>query len=458
MATSFFITPKEEKGFTNLFVRLQSRRLSFNYKMMSNIEVDIKTWVNGTANARALQRYHSNDPQLWNKLDKIKHTLDSLCKQEKAPTKEQMRQIIDDIVYQEIEQEKNESIAKAKAAEEAAKKMTLNKYIDEFLRQITNGTRITNRGTRYSLGTIKAIKTCLKQFQAYQTAKKKELDFDDINMPFYYDFMAYLNKRNYNINSAGKIVKELKAIMAAAEADGHHHNTIYKNAKFKGNRVEVDTIYLTKEDLDTMMNADISDLEPAAEQARDIFMVGVWTAQRISDYNNISRDSIHTTKKHWIEELPDPEHEGETIPTIKTKEITYIDIIQKKTGAKVSIPCKKELLDILEKYDFQMPHLEDQTINRLIKKVAEKAGLTQPVTIETSNGGVKKKESIEKYKLVMSHTARRTGATLMYLAGIDAYDIIKITGHGNIDILKKYIKADHLDVVQKLTDKYDYFD
>ena len=187
-------------------------------------------------------------------------------------------------------------------------------------------------------------------------------------------------------------------------------------------------------------------------------MVGVWTAQRFSDYNNITRDAIHTTKKHWIEEIPDPEHEGETIPTIRTKEITYIDIIQKKTGAKVSIPCKKELLEILEKYDYNLPHLEDQTINRLIKQVAEKAGITQPVTIETSNGGVKKKETFPKYKLVMSHTARRTGATLMYLAGIDAYDIIKITGHGDIDILKKYIKADHLDVVQKLTDKYDYFD
>ena len=458
MATSFFITPKEEKGFTNLFVRLQSRRLAFNYKMTSNMEVDIKTWNSGTANTRALQRYRTNDPKLWAKLDKIKQSLDSLCKLETAPTKEQMRQIIDDIVYKEIEQEKKDSIAKAKAAEEAAKKMTLNKYIDEFIRQIQNGSRITNRGTRYSLGTVKAIKTCLKQFKAYQTAKKKELDFDDITMPFYYDFMAYLNKRQYNINSAGKIVKELKAIMAAAEADGHHHNTIYKNVKFKGNRVEVDTIYLTKQELDAMMKADLTGLEPAAEQARDIFMVGVWTAQRISDYNNLSPESIHTTKKHWLEERPDPEHPGETIPEIRTKEITYIDIIQQKTGAKVSIPCKAELKQILEKYDYQMPHLEDQTINRLIKLVAQRAGITELVTIETTKGGVKKKENIEKYKLVMSHTARRTGATLMYLAGIDAYDIIKITGHKDLDMLRKYIKADQLDVVQKLTDKYDYFD
>jgi hypothetical protein len=54
--------------------------------------------------------------------------------------------------------------------------------------------------------------------------------------------------------------------------------------------------------------------------------------------------------------------------------------------------------------------------------------------------------------------ARRTGATLMYLAGMDIFDIMKVTGHTTPEMLKRYIKADQLDVVQKLTDKYDYFD
>lgn len=58
----------------------------------------------------------------------------------------------------------------------------------------------------------------------------------------------------------------------------------------------------------------------------------------------------------------------------------------------------------------------------------------------------------------MSHTARRTGATLMYLAGMDIFDIMKVTGHTTPEMLKRYIKADQLDVVQKHTDKYDYFD
>jgi hypothetical protein len=45
----------------------------------------------------------------------------------------------------------------------------------------------------------------------------------------------------------------------------------------------------------------------------------------------------------------------------------------------------------------------------------------------------------------------------MYLAGMDVYDIMKVTGHSSPVMLKKYIRADQLDVVTKLTDKYDYF-
>ena len=67
-------------------------------------------------------------------------------------------------------------------------------------------------------------------------------------------------------------------------------------------------------------------------------------------------------------------------------------------------------------------------------------------------------EKIPKYKLTHSHTARRTGATLMYLSGMEIYDIMKVTGHSTPIMLKKYIKADQLEVVEKITDKYDYFD
>lgn len=369
-----------------------------------------------------------------------------------------MRTIINETVYADVLKEQAEALAKAKAAEEEAKRMTLAKYIDQFIKSIQNGTRLTEKGTVFTDGSVRTIKTSNKQFKKFQESKKRTYDFDDIDLQFYYDFSAYLKKRNYSLNTSGKIINQLKWIMACAQAEGYHNNNAYKNPKFKGNRVQVDSIYLTQEELDKMNAADLSELEDGAVISRDIFMVGVYTAQRISDYNNIKKEDIRTTKKRWIEDIPDPDKPGATKAVIREKEITYIDIHQKKTGAKMSIPCKKELIAILEKYNNNLPHFEDQTINRHIKDIARVAGLTDLVTIETSKGGVRKKETVEKYKLVMSHTARRTGATLMYLAGIELFDIMKVTGHTTPDMLKRYIKADQLDVVQKLTDKYDYFD
>ena len=46
----------------------------------------------------------------------------------------------------------------------------------------------------------------------------------------------------------------------------------------------------------------------------------------------------------------------------------------------------------------------------------------------------------------------------MYLSGMELFDIMKITGHSSPMMLKKYIKADQLEVVSKITDKYRYFD
>ena len=111
----------------------------------------------------------------------------------------------------------------------------------------------------------------------------------------------------------------------------------------------------------------------------------------------------------------------------------------------------------LEKYDYNLPHLEDQVINRYIKDIGKDAGLTEMVEIEKTQGGKAQMQRIEKYKLIHTHTARRTGATLMYLSGMDIYDIMKITGHSSPAMLKKYIKADQLEVASKIEDKYDYF-
>ena len=84
---------------------------------------------------------------------------------------------------------------------------------------------------------------------------------------------------------SSKFNKEIDAL----KSEGYEVNPKYKDKKFKGTRIEVDSIYLTREDLDKIMNLDISKCAQGYALARDIFMVGVSPAQRISDYNNLSR-------------------------------------------------------------------------------------------------------------------------------------------------------------------------
>ena len=458
MATSFFLMTTEKKGDATLFVRLQSRKHNINYKVASALTVDIAAWNKSKKTSTTLNNFRQANPNLTIKMDTIKRNLDSTLKNDKPITKEEMREIIDAVVYAEAREAQKKKEEERVKKEAEAKRTTLNKFIDLYIEQVSNGARQTEQGRNYARSTVTAIKQALKQFKMFQEDTHRTYDFKDIDMPFYYDYTAYLKKKNYSINSVGKCIKELKVVLLAAETEGLHSNNGWKDKKFKVARMDVDSIYLTREDLDKIMAVDLSHMPTGYEQARDIFMVGVWTAQRVSDYNNIHKEDFETVVTKKIVEKEDPGHPGQMIDMVEKREVTVLNVRQQKTGAKVAIPVSSELKKIFEKYNYQIPHLEDQVLNRYIKDVAKLAGLTDPVNIVKTNGGKENIVPTPKYQLVHSHTARRTGATLMYLSGMDVYDICKITGHTSPTMLRKYIKADRLEVVEKLVGKYDYFD
>ncbi len=180
--------------------------------------------------------------------------------------------------------------------------------------------------------------------------------------------------------------------------------------------------------------------------ARDIFLLGCCLAQRVSDYSTIKESDISTSVTYK------PSSDG----SIEKRETLQITIVQQKGGGKVIIPLNAMARRILAKYNNNLPNIAPQKINQYIKDIGRLAGITDIVEINSIVGGVKTCETFEKCDLIVSHTARRTGATLMYLSGMNLFDICKVTGHTNIKTLRKYIKADELDVVSKII-KYEYF-
>lgn len=470
MAATMQLGAINKDGLAQIFISIQDRKSKTHIRQATGLYINASIWEKRN-DEKALDRYSKNEDimRILNSATEIRRTIDGMFKNGTVLNANEVRELVREIVYrEEMERERKEKEEAERLAAEKAK-ITLVQFIDKYVTEIKSGARQTERGTNFSPNTVRSVKQALVQFQRFCKYKKKEYNFGDIDMQFYHDFTSYLKaeikdkkgivlKEAYNVNTTGKCIRTLKNILSIAESEGLHSNSIWKDKKFKGTRIETESIYLTREDLDKIMKADLSKHGTGHDQARDIFMVGVWTAQRVSDYNYITKEQIYTHTKRWIEDVPDPENPGQTKAEIRTKEIMYISLIQKKTGAQVSIPVSSELKGILEKYDYCLPHLEDQVINRYLKDICKEAGLTESVEILETKGGTPVRNRYPKWDLVHTHTARRTGATLMYLSGMDLYDIMKITGHTTPVMLKKYIKADKLDIIEKITDKYNYFD
>jgi integrase len=289
-------------------------------------------------------------------------------------------------------------------------------YLKRYEQEISSGTRLTAKGKVFATGSVKNYKTFLAQLLLYQTKKKRTLTFDDINQDFYKDFINFLNGKNYAPNTIGKHIARLKKIMRSAKEESLYTGNEHEQDYFKVLEEETEEVYLTADELEAIAEIDLSE-SPEPEIHRDVFLIGCYTAQRISDYKAIKPEHITKTAKG--------------VPILK--------LIQKKTGETVMIPIRRELSILLKKYNNHPPAIKDQKLNEAIKQIAAKANINTLIELEKIRGGKKVRTVLPKHKLIMSHTARRTGATLMYLAGIPTLDIMKITGHKKESNFLKYI-------------------
>jgi integrase len=71
-----------------------------------------------------------------------------------------------------------------------------------------------------------------------------------------------------------------------------------------------------------------------------------------------------------------------------------------------------------------------------IKEVCKEAGIKESVLVRKSGKHIRS----EKWELVSSHTARRTGLTNMYKAGIPTYRCMMISGHKTEQVFLTYLR------------------
>jgi len=344
--------------------------------------------------------------------------------------------------------------------------INLNSYISQFISDIETGKILTEKGERYKLGTIKNYQGFKTQFELFQldprdraapkitpdpkarkhTKKPKKvkaiiepkykrniLDFKDITIDFYDEFVSYFTQKNLSPNTIGRHIKNLKTIMRSAKESGYHNNTETERKKFKTLDIEVENIYLTENEVNKIFKLNLSG-DKSLDEARDIFLIGVYTAQRVSDFANISKKNLVTFDNG-------------------TKVLT---LTQSKTRSKVFIPIRTELEQILKKYQYEPPRILEQKLNERIKIIGKKAKIEAITLVNEIKGGMKITKEVPKYELIKTHTARRSGITNMYLAGLPTIDIMKISGHKTEREFQKYIKVSKEQTAQTLSN-HPYF-
>ncbi len=216
------------------------------------------------------------------------------------------------------------------------------------------------------------------------------------------------------------IFQRVSCMLRRAERAGYAVNLGFERVTVK--QESSCAVYLTLEELDRLNN--LTGLSREAKAVRDRFLVGCFTALRISDYRSLTVDNFVNN-------------------TIQLK--------TQKTGEFVVIPVHPVIYEILKRNEDKLPKMpSQQAFGATIKRVCRKAGIDDIVIWERTVGHKVVRKRLKKWQLVSSHTARRTGATNMYLSGIPTARVMLLTGHKTEEAFFKYIRINKMENAKTL--------
>lgn len=300
---------------------------------------------------------------------------------------------------------------------------TLFQFVDYFVNHADErkdkgtGRTLSKRTTQHYSSTQKHLKDFAK------TIGKTNIEFYELDQSFYDGFVSYLQSLGFTQNNVGRHIKTLKLMLNESTIQGYDTGTYWRS--YHTFVEDVDNIYLNEAELQQLKDIDLSKI-PYLDRTRDWFLLLAWTGCRFSDLEKIGKTDIK---------------DG------------FITFRQQKTNTKVTIPLHPVVLEILEKYNYQMPApITNQRFNEFVKIACQMAGINSTESMTRTVGGKLITEQFEKWEHVSSHTGRRSFCTNMYKRGLPTLMIMSISGHTTEKSFLKYIKVkqeEHAEMMAK---------
>lgn len=284
----------------------------------------------------------------------------------------------------------------------------------EFIYSYCNRSK---RGKNY----VRFYRRLASLIEAFEISLHREIYTDSFTDEVVEEYVHFIRsskplKKGHNAYRQGTVrnfVQKTVAMLNKAYRMGYQTNL----EGFKELHVpaeDCEAVYLTVEELDRIYKLS---LKKEMAQIRDIFLIGCCAALRYSDYSHLSKENFL--------------NDGN------------MTIMTKKTNTIVLIPIHYFVKEVIIRnggYEFLKYQHSAQNFNIIVKKICKKAGINDKILVERTEGFKRIHKIYKKYELISSHTARRSGATNMYLAGIATFRIMLITGHKTEAAFFRYIR------------------
>ena len=242
-------------------------------------------------------------------------------------------------------------------------------------------------------------------------------------------FISFCQDRGLRASTINTMCQQLRSILNWAVKYNAPVSPTY--ADFSVPKARNQEVALTADEVSRIAYFDVErfyadkrkDFRETMKRVRDMFVLSCNLFQRHSDMVRISPECF---------------------------ERNIFRITQQKTGNVAVVNIDKYAIDakttyrILEEYGYEAPYKSEiSNYNHKLHLLMKDVGLDDLVRIEERRNGRMVVENVPKWKLISSHTARRTAITVNVLRGHNIHGVKKCSGHSDLRIFDNYIRDDN---------------
>ena len=271
--------------------------------------------------------------------------------------------------------------------------------------------------------TVSSLVYNLKLLEAQYRVTLKTTQITDI---FWGYFVSFCQNRGMKASSVRTMCNQLRSILNWAVKYNAEVSPTYCDITFP--RVSNQKIALTADEVSRIAYFDIDrfyekrrkDFRDTMHRVRDMFVLSCNLFQRHSDMVRIDETCFDRN---------------------------IFTIVQQKTGNRAVVDIDTYAIDakttyrILEKYNYKAPYPASiGNYNCNLHILMKDIGFDEQVRIDDRVNNKIVSNSVPKWKLITSHTARRTAITVNVIRGHNPHNLKRCSGHTDLRIFDSYIR------------------